>query len=88
MTDFLGELSVMNETIQMSVRDRTRAANMLARDKAGFPERRKEPAIDATKQRAMLQHMLMLNVKMEIQAIDKSPGGLSCWLTAKLSTPE
>lgn len=86
IAEFLKDPSVMNDAVTMTSRDRIRATNMLGKKGAETCNRQRQPDVDAVKQRKMLQYMLMLNVKMEIQAIDKIEGGLCDWLTKKMVT--
>lgn len=82
--DPLNSPKVMSEALSMTVRDRSRARGMLMRKDFENANTRAQPNEDATKWRRSLQCMLMLNLKMEIQAVDKMDGGLCRWLTGKM----
>lgn len=82
--EFLEHAVVMNEAVRLTDRDRHRMTSMLGRKEFEFSNGRTESNTSAMKQRTMLQYMLMLNVKMEIQAVEKAPGGLCGWLTKRI----
>lgn len=82
--DFLKYPGMMSEALSLTTRDRTRARGMLRRKELEIADRRTNSNEDATRWRTSLQRMLMLNVKMEIQAVDKMEGGLCGWLVEKM----
>lgn len=76
--------SVMSEALSLTARDRIRARGMLRRRELEIADRQTNSVEDATRWRTSLQLMLMLNVKMEIQAVDKIEGGMCNWLAEKM----
>lgn len=64
--------------IPLTLRDRKKAQDMLARSPV-FAEDGPEPAW-----RGELQHMLMSNVKAEIEVLYEREGGIERWLDRKL----
>jgi len=83
MTDFLGNEDVMDKCLTLTGRDRIRARAMLARRGIALIERG-DRSVEA-KVRTMLQTMLMLGKKMEIQALDGgADDGVCGWVQAKM----
>ncbi|OAX77208.1 hypothetical protein ACJ72_08495, partial [Emergomyces africanus] len=66
--------------IPLTLRDRKKAQDMLARSPV-FAADEPEPAW-----RGELQHMLMSNVKAEIESLYEREGGIQGWLDRKLQT--
>lgn len=84
IADFLNYPRVMSEALNLTARDRTRARGMLRRKEVEAANRPTKLNEDLSRWRRCLQCMLMLNVKMEIQAVDKVDGGLCGWLAQKM----
>lgn len=84
IVEFLKDSKVMNDAVSMTGRDRVRAISMLGRKELEVSSGLSRSGVQTVKPRSMLQCMLMLNVKMEIQAVDKTTGGLCSWLTEKI----
>lgn len=90
MVECLGTKDVMDKGLPLTRRDRGRARGMLERmvgdevdmDGAFAGDQSREK----TRVRRCLQTMLMLGVKMEIQAIDDQnvEGGLCGWLESRM----
>lgn len=74
---FLESPIVMDASIIITARDRVRAGNMLSR-------LRYDQNTDVDARRRMLQLMLMLNSKIELQALDVLPGGVCTWLRDRM----
>lgn len=73
-TTLLLELPLLlDASVSMTTRDRIRAVNMLGR-------LRGDHNVDVDSRRRMLQLMLMLNTKLEMQALEALPGGMCAWL--------
>lgn len=72
--EFLGNPQVMNEAVALTFRDRNRAKGMLSRIHV------RDASAQTAVTKRMLQTMLMLGKKMEIQALSKIDGGLCGWL--------
>jgi meiotic recombination protein SPO11 len=78
-----GHLTVSEERgeeqglLRLSFRDRRKALCMLSREP--FAENDKEPGW-----RREVQTMLMLNIKAEIQLLERREGGLSSWVKTML----
>ncbi|KAK5072427.1 endodeoxyribonuclease [Lithohypha guttulata] len=72
--EFLGNPQVMNEAVALTSRDRNRAKGMLSRIHV------RDASAQTASTKRMLQMMLMLGKKMEIQALSKIDGGLCGWL--------
>ncbi|KAK2807099.1 hypothetical protein FQN51_004713 [Onygenales sp. PD_10] len=79
-SEVVSRLETQDDDVLMplTVRDRKKARDMLTRSVI-FAEDGPEPAW-----RAELQHMLMLNVKAEIEVLYEREGGIECWLDRKL----
>lgn len=75
----VGDLRTMNQAVSLTSRDRARAMSMLSRP--GIQEH----GVQNMRQKRMLQNMLMLGVKLEIQALDQAADrGLCGWLEGKM----
>ncbi|PGH16343.1 hypothetical protein AJ79_01885 [Helicocarpus griseus UAMH5409] len=74
----LSEVQDDEVLIPLTLRDRKKARDMLERSPV-FADDGPEPAW-----RAELQHMLMLNVKAEIEVLYEREGGIEGWLDGKL----
>lgn len=83
--EFLGNAIVMNAASSLTLRDRCRARSMLGRRDLEASTQHENAGEIATRSRRMLQFMLMLNMKMEIQAVEHIEGGLCEWLVARMS---
>lgn len=82
--EFLRQPKVMRETLELTARDRARARSMLGRKELEMAGKRIEADGDLVKTRRMLQIMLLLNLKIEIQAVAKVDGELCGWLAEKM----
>lgn len=78
IAESLDDVGVLDKCLTLTERDRTKARGMLARAVAGGPRE--------ARTRAMLQTMLMLGKKMEIQALDASADGFGMcqWVEEKM----
>lgn len=73
--EHLGEVKTIKQALPLSTRDRGRARSMLARQYQ-----------QSARTTRMLRTMLMLGVKIEIQAIDQAADrGLYGWLEGKIA---
>lgn len=79
--DFLDQPTVMNAALNLTLRDRGKARSILRREDS---EKSTERDNSTKGTRRMLQFMLMLNVKMEIQCVEHIEGGVHRWLTQKI----
>ena len=78
LCEYLGHSKVLNQAVSMTVRDRGRARAMLDRLHE-FGDQQERHRVQLS-----LQTMLMLGVKMEIQALNVEDGGLQAWLERRM----